>query len=63
MQAYAFRPEDGLKTLIGLGDGRRLKDRWRAGGLAFIVQALPFAFVAAWALVWAGSTVLEILGA
>ena len=63
MQAYAFRPDDGLKALIGLGDGRRLKDRWRAGGLAFIVQALPFALIAAWVLIWAGGTLLELLGA
>ena len=63
MQAYAFRPDDGLKALIGLGDGRRLKDRWRAGGMAFILQTLPFALVAAWLLIWAGSTVLALLRA
>jgi hypothetical protein len=58
MQAYAFRPDDALRVLIGLGDGRRLKDRWRPGGPAFILQALPFALIIAWPLIWAGRTLL-----
>lgn len=61
MQAYAFRPDDGLSVLIGLGDGRRLKNRWRAGGLAFVLQALPFAFILVWLLVWGGEVLFAMI--
>ena len=52
MQAHSFRPDPGLAALIGLGDGRRLKDRWKVGGLSFVLQALPIGLLAAWVLVW-----------
>jgi len=60
MQAQTFRPDPALAVLVGLGDGRRLKDRWKVGGLSFVLQALPIGLVAAWLLVWVARTILSL---
>ncbi len=60
MQAQAFRSDAALKPLIGLGDGRRLKDRWKIGGLSFVLQALPIGLAIAWLAVWATTTLASL---
>lgn len=60
MQAHGFRPDPALVTLMGLGDGRKLKDRWQVGGLSFFLQALPIGLLAAWLVVWAGSALYSL---
>ena len=60
-QAHRYRPDSSLEALIALGDGRRLKDRWQLGGLAFLVQALPFGLVLAWILIRAFHAVLGLI--
>jgi len=61
MQAHTFRPDLVLATLMGLGDGRRLKDRWKIGGLSFVLQALPIGLVTAWLLVWIVRTISSLI--
>ncbi len=60
MQAHGFRPDPALVTLMGLGDGRKLKDRWQIGGLSFFLQALPIGLFAAWLLVWAATALYAL---
>lgn len=60
LQAYGFRPDSALDALIKLGDGRRLKDRWKIGGVSFFLQALPIGLLIAWALVWIVSTLAAL---
>jgi hypothetical protein len=60
-QAIDFRPDPSLDPLIAAGN-RRLKDRWRPGGLAFVVQSLPLGLALAWPLVWAGGKVAGMIG-
>lgn len=48
VQAAGFRPDASLTVLIRLAEGRALKSRWRIGGIAFILQALPIGLAVAW---------------
>lgn len=55
IQARVFRPDERLDDLIAGAGARRLKDRWRIGGLSFILQALPIGLAAAWLIVQAAA--------
>jgi hypothetical protein len=55
IQARGFRPDEHLDDLIAGAGARRLKDRWRIGGLSFILQALPIGLAAAWLIVQAAT--------
>lgn len=48
VQAAGFRPDPSLTVLIRMAEGRALKSRWRIGGIAFILQALPIGLAVAW---------------
>ena len=62
LQANDFRADPALGPLIAAGGARRLRDRWRVGGAAFVVQALPFALAVASLAVWVGRRVLSLGG-
>ncbi len=55
IQAQGFRRDGGLDDLIAGAGTRRLKDRWRIGGVTFILQALPIGLAAAWLIVQAAT--------
>lgn len=55
IQARGFRSDGDLDDLIAGAGPRRLKDRWRIGGLSFILQALPIGLAAAWLIVQAAT--------
>ena len=61
IQARGFRPDERLDDLIAGAGARRLKDRWRIGGLSFILQALPIGLAAAWLIVQAATLATEAL--
>jgi len=58
LQANDFAYDRTLEAIIADGGGRRLRDRWRVGGAAFVVQALPIGVAIAWPLTWAGRRLL-----
>ena len=59
LQANEFRYDAALEPLIAAGGGRRLRDRWRIGGLAFVIQALPVGLGLAWLVLWLGRRALS----
>lgn len=59
LQASDFRADAALAPLIAAGGARRLRDRWRVGGAAFVVQALPFGLAIAWLAMWFARRVLS----
>ncbi len=48
LQSHQLLPNPALLGLARLAEGRTLKDRWRVGGVAFVVQAFPIGIVIAW---------------
>ncbi|MDP6352948.1 MAG: DnaJ domain-containing protein [Alphaproteobacteria bacterium] len=61
IQANRFRRDPGLDGLIAGGGKRRLKDRWRIGGLAFVIQALPIGLVVAWLIIQGGALAIGLV--
>ena len=48
LQSHQLMANPALLGLARLAEGRTLKDRWRVGGVAFVVQAFPIGIVIAW---------------
>ncbi|MDP6951489.1 MAG: J domain-containing protein [Alphaproteobacteria bacterium] len=48
LQSHQLIPNPALLGLARLAEGRTLKDRWRVGGVAFVIQAFPIGIVIAW---------------
>jgi hypothetical protein len=62
LQSHQLVPNPSLLGLARLAEGRTLRDRWRVGGVAFVVQAFPIGIVIAWLGIHLVSWAFQLFG-